>query len=167
MGIQFRRGDSRGLENVVKLTEGTKVPRALVAAALVFEANTKELLSRPGAGAIRRSGQTRVGAGSFRRGKDGKLQLVRRGAARTKIDVTDRASRPGDPPAPDTGTLRNSIAHEVVSSQRVRVGTNVEYAPFLEFGTARMAPRPFMRPALAMSRQQMADAIVAELRGGE
>lgn len=30
----------------------------------------------------------------------------------------------------------------------VRVGTNVNYASFLEFGTVDMDPRPFLRPAI-------------------
>lgn len=34
----------------------------------------------------------------------------------------------------DTGTLRRSITHEVANNELV-VGTNVEYAPYLEFGT--------------------------------
>ena len=35
----------------------------------------------------------------------------------------------------DTGRLRNSIAHKVVSSEKsVYIGTNVEYAPYVEYG---------------------------------
>ena len=34
----------------------------------------------------------------------------------------------------DTGNLRNSITHEVYGNEGV-VGTNVEYAPYVEFGT--------------------------------
>ena len=33
----------------------------------------------------------------------------------------------------DTGTLRNSITHEV-KSREVDIGTNVEYAPYVEYG---------------------------------
>ena len=46
----------------------------------------------------------------------------------------------------DTGRLRNSIAHEV-EGQDAYIGTNVEYAPFIEYGTSRMKPRPYLRPA--------------------
>lgn len=36
----------------------------------------------------------------------------------------------------DTGRLRNSIAHKVVEDEKaVYIGTNVEYAPYLEYGT--------------------------------
>jgi phage gpG-like protein len=33
----------------------------------------------------------------------------------------------------DTGRLRNSISHEVVEND-VYIGTNVEYAPYVEYG---------------------------------
>lgn len=51
----------------------------------------------------------------------------------------------------DTGRLRASIAQEIGGDDDglvARVGTNVEYAPYLEFGTSRMSARPFLRPAL-------------------
>jgi len=64
-------------------------------------------------------------------------------------EIYDRhiASAPGDPPAVDSGRLRQSIVALKVDQFRWRVGTNVEYALYLEFGTRRMAPRPFLRPA--------------------
>ena len=40
--------------------------------------------------------------------------------------------------AVDTGNLRNSITHKVVvndQEKRCYIGTNVEYAPYVEFGT--------------------------------
>ncbi len=52
----------------------------------------------------------------------------------------------------DTGRLRSSITHELGTDARglaARVGTNVEYAPYVELGTARMAPRGFLRRGLA------------------
>jgi HK97 gp10 family phage protein len=51
----------------------------------------------------------------------------------------------------DTGRLRASITHEIASDVEGlvgRVGTDVEYAPYVEFGTGRMAAQPYLRPAL-------------------
>ena len=48
----------------------------------------------------------------------------------------------------DTGNLRNSITHAVEPGEdAVYVGTNVEYAPYVEMGTRRTAAQPFLRPA--------------------
>ena len=46
----------------------------------------------------------------------------------------------------DTGRLRNSISHET-DSDSVYIGTNVEYAAFVELGTSKMKARPYLRPA--------------------
>ncbi len=37
--------------------------------------------------------------------------------------------------AVDTGTLRNSITHTMEGDDTVAIGTNIEYAPYVEFGT--------------------------------
>lgn len=48
----------------------------------------------------------------------------------------------------DTGRLRNSITHIVDEGTRhVIIGTNVEYAPYVELGTRRQKPQPFLKPA--------------------
>jgi len=52
----------------------------------------------------------------------------------------------------DTGRLRQSIGLQKVGDGHYRVGTNVVYAPYVEFGTRRMAAQPFMRPALEAVR---------------
>lgn len=49
--------------------------------------------------------------------------------------------------AVDTGRLRGSISH-TVSGDDVYIGTNVEYAPYIELGTYKMASRPFLRNAI-------------------
>lgn len=51
----------------------------------------------------------------------------------------------------DTGRLRASVTHALERDATGivgTVGTNVEYAPFVELGTSRMAAKPFLRPAL-------------------
>ena len=40
----------------------------------------------------------------------------------------------------DTGRLRASIDHNITGTSAV-IGTNVEYAPFIEYGTSRMKGR--------------------------
>lgn len=51
----------------------------------------------------------------------------------------------------DTGNLRNSITHDV-EGKEARVGTNVEYAPFVELGTVKMAAQPYLNPALEQNK---------------
>lgn len=47
-----------------------------------------------------------------------------------------------------TGTLRNSLTFEVDKKENlVRIGTNVKYAPFVELGTKKIAPRFFLTQA--------------------
>ena len=47
----------------------------------------------------------------------------------------------------DTGNLRNSITHAQFDDHTEVIGTNVEYAPYVELGTVRMKARPYLRPA--------------------
>ena len=50
----------------------------------------------------------------------------------------DAASTAADKAPVDTGRLKNSISHAVDESEpAVYIGTNVEYAPYQEFGTSR------------------------------
>jgi hypothetical protein len=82
-----------------------------------------------------------------------------------------RASKPGDPPAPDTGALKRSAFVERVGAG-ARVGVAMAYGPALELGTTRagrsrrtvILPRPFMRPALAMIRARLGEVLVGPLR---
>lgn len=66
-----------------------------------------------------------------------------------------------------TGTLRRSIHSETTSTSAGavgRTGTNVEYAPFQEFGTSRMRAQPFMRPAFDENKEQALDEIERALK---
>jgi phage gpG-like protein len=58
-----------------------------------------------------------------------------------------QASAPGEAPAIDYGHLVNSIQMEVTGPLTAIVYSNTEYAPYLEFGTTRMAARPAWVPA--------------------
>lgn len=105
-----------------------RVYAALDAAAIVIQQEAKTVLSRAGTG-VWYSGQPA------------------------------RSSAPGEPPVAQTGTLRRSVQIDRTENKGrmpfVRVGTNLEYGPYLEFGTSRMAPRPWLRPAVAASRPRV------------
>lgn len=62
--------------------------------------------------------------------------------------------------AVDTGRLRNSITHQISPENKTMVlGTNVNYAPYVEFGTSKMPPRSFIGDSMnAVS--QIAEEIV-------
>ena len=47
----------------------------------------------------------------------------------------------------DTGAMRDSIGVDVYPLTAV-IGPTVSYAPYVEYGTSRMAPYAFMGPAL-------------------
>lgn len=69
------------------------------------------------------------------------------GRAYQRKTVTHVASAPGDPPAPDTGRLRNSTQGEVFATSDGALGVvsvNTEYAAALELGTDKIAARPFI-----------------------
>lgn len=49
----------------------------------------------------------------------------------------------------DTTRLRTSISDGIDEpSLTAYIGTNVEYAPYVEYGTSKMAAQPFIKPAV-------------------
>ena len=69
---------------------------------------------------------------------------------------THRASAAGEPPATDTGYLVSNIFTNIDTD---RLGASVErraaYSSFLEFGTSKMAARPFLQPALEENKPRI------------
>ena len=65
----------------------------------------------------------------------------------------------------DTGKLRASITTEV-GNLEAEVGTNVEYALYVEFGTSKQSAQPFMRPALDKAITQL-NRDMAKTLGGK
>ena len=61
----------------------------------------------------------------------------------------------------DTGNLKGSITHEVMA-EYAKIGTNVEYAPYQEYGTFKMAAQPFLRPGLD-NNQAAVEKYMAEI----
>lgn len=87
------------------------------------------------------------------------------------------------------GTLRDSITHRVIGEDVLEIGSNVEYAPYVELGTgphfvpppewerfeaekgkgvgkAYVKPRPFIRPAFEDHGDEYQRIEERELKGG-
>ena len=66
-------------------------------------------------------------------------------------------SAPGQPPNADTRLLDGSIETEVQAQMppTVTVTSKAPYAAALEFGTSKMAARPYMRPATERNRDDV------------
>jgi phage gpG-like protein len=69
------------------------------------------------------------------------------GTPGSKRNYGSNPSAPGEPPHKQYGRLRASVATEV-EGMRGRVGTNVDYGRYLEQGTRKMAPRPWLKRSL-------------------
>lgn len=86
---------------------------------------------------------------------------------KTKPNRIHQASAPGEPPAPDTGLLRAAVGHAVgtdadgiygefgiatgdtpAATERENDTTLSDIGVYLELGTRRMLPRPWLRPSL-------------------
>lgn len=83
-------------------------------------------------------------------------------------------SAPGQPPNNDTGTLAGNIETNQTAPLVVEVSSNAPYAGALEFGTSKMAARPYMAPARDAKRKvaeqlvrRAVDKIVRESKSGD
>ena len=63
----------------------------------------------------------------------------------------------------DTGNLRNSISH-AVSDNVAYIGTNVEYAAYVEMGTTRTRAQPYLKPAVMNNLSEYKQIIDSALK---
>ena len=84
--------------------------------------------------------------------------LIDRGAKSGRLyrrrNIEHRASAPGQAPATDTGFLLSSIYYERNTPLSATVGSRLDYAYFLEFGTVRIEPRRAWLPATEKNREK-------------
>ena len=66
--------------------------------------------------------------------------------------------------AVDTGNLRRNIEHGV-DDDTAYVGTNVEYGKYVEYGTSRMPPRPFLKQAVQNHQDEYKKLLETAMRG--
>jgi len=138
-------------EKVIEAAEA-EVSRALGASCAYLTGQIKRMVGRPGMKPSRKFGVSVLEGKKVARGTEG-------------ADIT-RVSRPGEPPRVRTGTLRNSIHYEKIDARGLswKVGSPLKYAAALELGTTRgLAPRPFLRTALALYASDMQAIIASKL----
>lgn len=86
----------------------------------------------------------------------------------SKRAKTGRVSRPGSPPAVQTGTLLGAIDLDDsdLSDLVIRVGVTsvAPYGVYLEHGTAKMAGRPFLEPAEKRMKEELEEALNAKIK---
>ena len=84
---------------------------------------------------------------NFTNNADDILRLLERGKrnALTAIGATAETYAKQETPV-DTGRLRNSISH-AVDGEAVYIGSNVEYAPYVELGTSRAKAHHMLQKA--------------------
>lgn len=70
-------------------------------------------------------------------------------------DKVHRASAPGEAPATDSGGLVISIYNESRGKYAKAIGSRLDYAYYLEFGTFKMAKRPSWIPAVERAIPKM------------
>jgi len=74
------------------------------------------------------------------------------------------ASAPGDPPNADTHDLDRSIHTERESQLVALTVADSDHAAAMEFGTSRVAARPYMQPAAAKTRPKAQRLVQAAVR---
>lgn len=56
----------------------------------------------------------------------------------------------------DTGTLKRSITNVVDDDEKsVTIGSNVEYAPYVELGTSKQKAKPYLNPSVIENKDKL------------
>jgi hypothetical protein len=133
-----------------KLENMDAVQRALQAYGKAAEAEIGKAIQATALG-VRGGIQTRIQRGP------------KTGVVYTRRNTLHRASAPGEAPATDTGTLVSSITFRMAEPLTAEIESRLDYATYLEFGTANMAPRPAWVPEVEARtpelRRRVEDAI--------
>lgn len=66
----------------------------------------------------------------------------------------------------DTGRLRNSITH-ITDDEAAYIGTNVDYAVYVEMGTVNTPAQPYLKPAATDHMEKYRSILKSELQGSE
>lgn len=83
------------------------------------------------------------------------------------LSPTHQASESGQYPATDTGRLASNVRYELPQGGNMvgRVGTNIQYGAYLEFGTSQMDARPWLLPSFEKAKVGVTKELKAKLEG--
>jgi HK97 gp10 family phage protein len=133
-----------------------EIERAILAGGISVQRTVKQLLSRQGFQKAERA--ARKAEGLQVHSAPGEPPWKQTGHLSGSMDAIGEIATSTDPETGDTAIG----GVETFKDERgfvARVGTNVRYAPFLEFGTSRMEARPYLRPALDSNAESIRRSI--------
>ncbi len=91
----------------------------------------------------------------------GSEQAVKNALLQTAADVVSIAKQL----APvDTGALKQSIGAIPETSTSILIGSDKEYAPFVEYGTVNSPAQPFLTPAFAQAESAFKVRLAQEMQ---
>ena len=103
-------------------------------------------------------------AGTLKNKRTGKSRYTRTSSGGQKATL-HKPSEPGETPAIQTGTLRRSIIADILKDGGEYIGLvgpmatvgrqSLKYAKWLELGTRKMKPRPYLRPAVEKLKRKI------------
>lgn len=107
---------------------------------------------------VRKVGQALFAGGELIRAEA--FHMISEGSVSGKGHI---ASLPGEAPNRDSGVLQAHIEAVQTGPLSAEVSSNAPYASALEFGTSKMAERPYMRPATQRKRKDVVAGVRASV----
>lgn len=87
---------------------------------------------------------------------DAGMEIIGSAAAQHAVDLTPVR----------TGNLRRSIENKPVGNHSQEIGTDVEYAVYVELGTRKMRAQPYLRPAAENHKSEYVEILRNAIFGG-
>lgn len=107
-------------------------------------------------GTLRIAGQAVKDIASISPGSQSQIRYGAKGASGKSGKRVALVSPAGQPPNSDTGSLARSIQIKIEDDGfKGSVGTELKYGFWLEFGTNKMAARPYLRPAFKLHEPEI------------
>ena len=80
------------------------------------------------------------------------------------VMIYHQASAAGESPANFSGDLKNSIGYENKSGNKIIFGAGMPYSKYLELGTKRISPRPYLIKSINENKDKISEVIEYNIR---